>query len=234
MNQNMMQFHYTSVMIMGIVMATLCVTTLFLKSDAFENNDSLRRSRTNLSLGFFSIALNCILHGIYQFRFNDPSVGVALDISCYYSLIIFFGFTYIPLLDPAFDSRKRKLSFGIIWALCSTFVWLAALVLDGTLSVILQIAGGILFFFSVARISFAFSRRYHNVSNMLTELSVDNVENFSRFLYSSLVVIIVTGIFAALVSILGNIEIQCYFNLVSTLLFWRLFMSFANYLASLR
>lgn len=231
--EDLMQFHYNTVMFMGIVMGVLALTTFFIHSEALKNNDSLNRSRYNLAWGFVVLCIDCVLHGVYGFRFNDPSVGVALDITCYYLLIIFFSFSYLPLLDPTYRTSSRRTRFLLKWLACSGLVWSAALFVDGTPSMIMQICGGVLFVVSVVDVTIAYSRRYHNVSSMLTETSVANVENFSRFLYSSLMLIIILGVFAATVSILHDMQVQCYFNLISTFLFWRLFMSFNNYVCNL-
>lgn len=223
-----------SVMTMGVSLATLSLTSFCLKSEAFGDKPILKRSRFSFGLGLLVIAINCFLHAYYGFRFHAPSTGVALDITCYFALIYFFGQTYIPLLDHSYTTKVRTLRFLVKWIVCSGMMWSAAMFVDGFESMLLQIAGGILFFISVLDVFIGLIRRHQKLSSQLTENSVENVENFSRFLYRSLVLFILMGIVASVVSILHNMELQNYFNYFSLFVFWQLFMSYVNYIGSLK
>lgn len=227
-------FYVNAVLLMGIVMATLSLTIMGLRSESFKNNITLRYSRRNMALAFLVLSANAFLHYHFRFRLFSPSVAIALDISAYFLVAILLALTYIPLLDPNYRSIGRIIRFIALWLVCGGSVWLASLCVYGTISLVLQILSGVVLLYAIVDIAVCFSRVYNKERAMLTESTVENVDKFSAFLTFSLILLILLGIGSSVICLMDDIAVHAYYHVIATLLFWRLFMSYANYICSLR
>lgn len=226
---------HSSLMIMGVVTATVALVLMSFESVSFQEDRDLSNSRKYLSLVYVVISANCFLHEIYQFRSTMPSVGIAFDITTYFLAGVLMCMTYIPILEPTYSQSKSKKFLFSAWAITSVCLWVAALFTYGIPSKVLIVIGGGLCIASFLRVLTDFVHYYRQVADVLTD-DVDqlNVESFSRFVYKSVIVAGITGLASIVVVMVGIPEWQSYFNLLATLMFFHLGMSFVNYVASLK
>ncbi len=225
---------HSSLVTMCVAMATMALMLMFFQSVAFQEDRDLSRSRRYLVYVFIAMAANCYVHDAFELRVVRPSLGIAFDITTYFLVSILMCFAYFPILDQEYRHSKSRRFLLISWGITTACLWVAALFTYGIASKVLLIIGGVLCLTSFLRVLADFIGCYRKVANLITDVTLTNVESFTRFVYRSVIVVSITGLAAIVVVLLRDPEWQSYFNYFSTFMFFYLGMSFVNYVTSLK
>lgn len=219
-------------MSMCVAMVTIALVVMGLKNGALTENRYFNRSRRYIAFAFLVVAAQACLHNHFEFRSSHPSMGIALDITCYFLLLIIFSLGYFPMIDEYYHSAKRIYGLLAMWLACSALTWTAAIFTYGVASKVLLTIGGSLFLISLFFIFRSLYTLYSILTQTITEQAIQNVEGFSRFLYRSLVIVGLSGVLAFTATLIDDLEFYCYFNCIETLLLGVLGISFVNYVAN--
>ena len=230
----MEQLPQISMLILAVVSVTMAFVLMGFKSVSFQEDHDLSLSRQYITYAYLVLAASNILHLVYGFRVQQPSVGIALDITAYFLVAILLSYVYIPLIYPYYRKSRVKWLHISCWFLSSACLWTASLFTYGLLSTILITVGGVLCIASIVRILVDFIRRYHIESDTLTDTDLYSIESFRRFMYRSALLMGFVGFASVGVTLFGNLDWKSYFSIFSAFIFFLLGMSYINYVTNLK
>ena len=218
-----------TMMVLCITESILGLIMLLMRVAADELNVIYRRSRYFLAAAFLCLALNGLVHGLFQPRSTSILLAVAFNIVTYYLMAILIGMAFIPLLNLTGFGRRRLKMLLARWSITSIALALSQIFkTDSQITLGVTVIGTSVFLCDTVFIARRFFRIYHSMKVHITENYTNELEVFIKYLYKSVIALIAIGTSSVVITYLPHYVIVIY-TITAIIIFVYVFLSFNNY-----
>ena len=184
----------------AVLYATLSIVLALVKAPEGDVYRPYRRAKRLLATAFAVMAVNlaayCLLTNS-DWSYHDYAIEF-VDITLFFLEYVFFGYSFITLLNRHYVTRRRVAADGALW-LVTTLTALAALgdVAAGTRDILMLVALSLLLVF-IVKFVYRFFVQYGISGHMLDDYFSCDMHRFMKWISTSVLLLAVSWLLAIL------------------------------------
>lgn len=190
---------------------------------------SYNRSRKLLAVAMWVLSLEVFLQWEFNIRSNLPHIASALNITTYYLMSIILSMSFISLINPSYINKKRIIVDFSKYIVLIVIMWPCVLLGSHSISRSVLIFSAVYFFIDVSRLIIIFFKAYRLARNEVDNYYADNIGNFVKWLYWSVVSICLLCPISLFFIFASKFYNGC-FMFFGAIIFCYIFISFQNYI----